>query len=108
MSASSTKLCPRFPASRAALGTGLPEVGLAALPETGLRRIPRWPPAFSHPRPPILGSSSPASTLLAERHSCRSGRTTHENAVFCSAWHTHIAGVEVLVLCLWGCWPFLA
>src|SRR5262249_25276865 len=42
------------------------------------------------------------------RHSCRSGHTVHESAVFYSAWHTHIACVGVVVLFLWGCWPFPA
>src|SRR4029077_6809056 len=41
-------------------------------------------------------------------HPCRSGHTEHGSAVFYSAWHTHIACVGVLVLFLWGCWPFRA
>src|SRR5215471_6869208 len=46
--------------------------------------------------------------LPTERHSCRSGHTMHGIVVFYPAWHTHIACVGVLVLFLWGCWPFLA
>src|SRR5258708_37671891 len=95
------------PVPRVGAGTGLPEEGFGSHPETGSRRIPRCSSTSLHPRPPILGSSSLVSMLPAGRHSGRSGHTAHGTAVLYSAWHTSIAGVEVLVLCRWGYLSFL-
>src|SRR5713226_1095257 len=62
----------------------------------------------SHQSPPHHGCCAPASMLPTERHSCRSGRTTHGTPVSYSALHTHIACVGVVVLSHWGCWLFPA
>jgi hypothetical protein len=37
-------------------------------------------------------------------HPCGVGLAAHTNVASGSVWHTPIAGVGVLVLCLWGCW----
>jgi hypothetical protein len=70
--------------------------------------VVRWLGWFRHQLLLLRGCCALASMLPTERHSCRSGRTTRGSAVSYSAWHTHIACVGVLVLFLWGCWPFPA
>ena len=71
-----------------------PSVGIAASPVAVDIGPTSLVAAHLHPRPPT------------GRHSCRSGHTTRGIAVFCSAWHTSIAGSGVVVLYRWGFWPF--
>jgi hypothetical protein len=88
---------------------GLLEGRLRCPPKTGPHPAARCLPASRDPPPPRPRCCALASTLPAERHSCRSGRTAHGNAVSYSAWHTHIACVGVLALYLLpGCFPFPA
>ena len=88
---------------------GLPEGPLRCPPETGPHPAARCFPTSRDPLPPRLRCCALASTLPTERHSCRSGRTAHGNAVSYSAWHTPIACVGVLALYLLpGCFPFPA
>lgn len=87
---------------------GLPAVPPRFPPETPPRLVVRWPGWFPHRLRLPHGYYALASMLPTGRHSCRSGHTTHENAVSYSAWRTHIACVGVLVLFRWGCWPFPA
>jgi len=89
------------------------DIGLPAVPprspsETPPRLVSQWPGWFPHRLRLRHGYYALASMLPTGRHSGRSGRTVHENAVSYSAWHTHIACVGVLVLFRWGCWPFPA
>ena len=55
--------------------------------------------ASAHRRPPRHGSASPASTLPAGRHSCRSGHTAHGSGAPGIAWPRPTAGVGVVALC---------
>jgi len=87
---------------------GLPAEPLRSPPEVPPRPVVRWPGWFRHRLLLPRGCCALASMLPTGCHSGRSGRTAHENAVSYSAWHTHIAGVGVLVLFHWGCWPFPA
>jgi len=70
------------------------------------RLVPRASRSRDLPHPPLrpLHCCAPASTLPAGRHPCRSGRTTHGNAVSCSAWRSRKACAGVLALCHRGCW----
>jgi hypothetical protein len=84
---------------------GLPAAPPESPPKTLLALVLRWPessPRLSRPRRRCCAR---ASMLPTERHSCRSGRTTHGSAESYSAWHTHIACVGVVVLYQWGFWP---
>jgi hypothetical protein len=79
------------------------DIGLPAVPprspsETPPRLVSQWPGWFPHRLRLRHGYYALASMLPTGRHSGRSGRTVHENAVSYSAWHTHIACVGVLVL----------
>jgi hypothetical protein len=93
-----------------AASPGKDDIGL---PATLLESPPEIPPALVVRRPGLSPRLSPprhrcyalASMLPTERHSCRSGRTTHGIAASYSAWHTHIACVGVVVLYLPGFWP---
>ena len=92
---------------------GMDDIGLSSgrpvsLRETASLLAPRWIATWLDPRPPPLHCCALASTLSTERHSCRSGRTTHGSAVSYSAWHTPIACAGVVVLYQWGFWPFPA
>ncbi len=87
---------------------GLPAAPPGSPPATLLRLVVRWLGSSRHPPPPRRRYCAPASMLPTERHSCRSGRTTHGTVVSYSAWHTHIACVGVVVLFHGGCWPFPA
>ena len=87
---------------------GLPAALPESPPETPPALVVRWP--GSSPRLPLprRRCCALASMLPTERHSCRSGRTTHGTAVSYSAWHTPIACVGVVVLFHRGFWPFPA
>src|SRR5579863_4678710 len=96
-----------------AASPGKDDIGLSATPlefppETPLALVVRWPESSPHPPPLRRRCCALASMLPTERHSCRSGRTTHGNAASYSAWHTHIACAGVVVLYRWGFWPFPA
>jgi hypothetical protein len=95
-------------AAPAAVGIGL----LAAPPEAPSKTLPRlvvrWPVWSLCLLQRLRCCYALASMLPSGRHSCRSGRTPHENAVSYSAWHTPIACVEVVVLYRWGGWPLSA
>ena len=87
---------------------GLPATRPEFLPKTLPVLVVRWPGSSPHRFPPRRDCCALASMLPTGRHFCRPGRTAHGSVVSCSAWHTHIACVGVLVLFLWGCWPLLA
>ena len=84
---------------------GLPATRPEFLPKTLPVLVVRWPGSSPRLLPPRRHCCALVSMLPTERHSCRSGRTTHGTAVSYSAWHTHIAGVGVVVLFHWGFWP---
>ena len=87
---------------------GLPSALPESPPETPLALVVRWPRSSPRLPPPRRRCCALASMLPTERHSCRSGRTTHGTAASYSAWHTHIACVGVVVLYQPGFWPFPA
>jgi hypothetical protein len=96
-----------------AASPGKDDIGLPAAPlefplETSPRRTARWLGSSPHPLPLRHPCCALASMLPSERHSCGSGRTAHGIVVSYSAWHTHIACAGVVVLYLWGFWPFPA
>jgi len=108
MAAASHRPSVRIAASPVAADIGLPAAPPESLPETSPLRTARWPGSFPRPLRPPHGCCAPAPMLPTERHSCRSGHTPHGTVVSCSAWHTHIACVGVLVPFLWGFWPLPA
>src|ERR1051325_9342245 len=95
-------------ASPVAAGIGLHAAPLRSPPETSPRLVALWPGSSPHQSPPRRRCCAPVSVLPAGRHPCRSGRTTHGNAVSYSAWRTPIACVGVVALFHWGCWLFPA
>src|SRR5215472_3081676 len=109
MAAASLPLSVCNAALPVAADIGLPAARPAFPPETSPLRTAQWPGSSRHPPQLRRGYCALASMLPTERHSCRSGRTAHETAVSCSAWHTPIACVGVLVLyLLLGLCPFPA
>jgi hypothetical protein len=87
---------------------GLPSALPESPPETPLALVVRWLGSSLRLPLPRRRCCAPASMLPTERHSYRSGRTTHGIAASYSAWHTHIACVGVVVLFHRGFWPFPA
>jgi hypothetical protein len=105
MAAASHRLSVCIAASPVAVDIGLPAASPGFPPETPSRLVARWPGSFPHPLPPRHAGCALASMLPTGRRSGRSGHTAHGTAVSYSAWHTPIAGVGVVVLFHWGCWP---
>jgi hypothetical protein len=87
---------------------GLPLAPPESPPENPMALVVRLPRSSPRLFPPRRRCYALASMLPTERHSCRSGRTTHGTAASYSAWHTHIACVGVVVLYQPGFWPFPA
>jgi hypothetical protein len=95
-------------AAPAAVDIGLLAAPPEAPPKTLPRLVVRWPGWSLGLLQRLRCCCALVSTPPTERHSCRSGRTPHENAVSYSAWHTPIACLGVVVLYRWGGWPFPA
>src|SRR5579864_9039227 len=87
-------------------GTGLSSGPSGVHLGTPVHRVPRWLEGSRRRLQPPLGSCALVPTLPTGRHSCRSGRTAHGNAVYGSAWHTATARVEVPALFLGEVWAF--
>ncbi len=81
-----------------AVDTRLLATRSVALPASASDRIPRPRRASVGRLPPRLGCASPASTLPAERHSCRCGRTTRGSGALGSAWPQPTAVFGVVAL----------
>ena len=102
MAAASHLLSVCIAASPVKGGIGLPAALPRSPPETLPRLVVRTLGSSPHRLPPRRRCCALASMLPAERHSCRSDRTTHGSAVSYSAWHTHIAALELSYLFLGG------